>query len=343
MENKQHRTAQEVLDQEAEERRILEERRRKRRQKEARDAKIKVILEVLFLTCVVCCFLFYYVYDWFNLSKRKLDHDVLLNATTQQVSQLIDNVRTVYSTYTDEKTISMKRLLELGAVPESIMYGKEVFNLYGGEIVIEPSKPLENVKEAVESPTFKMVYRGLPHDACVNLALLNWGDKVEGLLAVAIGSYDGKKDTAMEEIDAVYADPKPIVFRDKRGRMRRIVPPKKYQLNVAKPGDDFIPTPFSKTNAENGCSCSRMFSDCSFAWRYTVFAVDNPRRMMSEEEIMSMKVKEKLQKRLKEQQEQKNETEHLHEEEIQRQADENMKSLDIEIEDDTDEIMNNAQ
>lgn len=337
MEKKQHRTAQEILDQEAEERRILEERRIKRRQKEARDAKIKLIAEILFLICVFCAFLFYYVYDWLNSSKRKLNRDIMLNATTQQVSQLIDNVRTVYSTYTNEKEISMKRLIELGAVPKSIMYGKEAYNLYGGEIVIEPSKPLENVKEAVESPTFKMVYRGLPHDACVNMALLNWGDKLEGLLAVAIGSYDGTTDTAMEEIDKVYADPKPIVYRDRKGRMRRIVPPKKYQLNVAKPGDRFMPTPFSKTNAENGCSCNRLYSDCSFAWRYTIFAVDNPRRMMSDEEIISMKVKEKLEKKLKEkQEEQATAAKLIHEEEMQKQATENMRELEVEIEEDSD-------
>lgn len=337
MEEKQHRTAQEILDQEAQERRILEERRIKRRQKEARDAKIKLIAEILFLVCVACAFLFYYVYDWFNSSKRKLNRDIMLNATTQQVSQLIDNVRTVYSTYTNEKEISMKRLIELGAVPKSIMYGKEAYNLYGGEIVIEPSKPLENVKEAVVSPTFKMVYRGLPHDACVNMALLNWGDKLEGLLAVAIGSYDGKTDTAMDEIDKVYADPKPIIYRDKKGRMRRITPPKKFQLNVAKPGDIFMPTPFSKANAENGCSCNRLYSDCSFAWRYTIFAVDNPRRMMSDEEIISMKVKEKLEEKLKEKQkEQATTAKRLHEEEIQKQANENMRELDIEIEEDSD-------
>ena len=261
----------------------------------------------------------------------------MLNATTQQVSQLIDNVRTVYSTYTNEKEISMKRLIELGAVPKSIMYGKEAYNLYGGEIVIEPSKPLENVKEAVESPTFKMVYRGLPHDACVNMALLNWGDKLEGLLAVAIGSYDGKTDTAMDEIDKVYTDPKPIIYRDKKGRMRRITPPKKFQLNVAKPGDIFMPTPFSKANAENGCSCNRLYSDCSFAWRYTIFAVDNPRRMMSDEEIISMKVKEKLEEKLKEKQkEQATTAKRLHEEEIQKQANENMRELEVEIEEDSD-------
>lgn len=337
MEEKQHRTAQEILDQEAQERRILEERRIKRRQKEARDAKIKLIAEILFLICVSCAFLFYYVYDWLNSSKRKLNRDIMLNATTQQVSQLIDNVRTVYSTYTNEKEISMKRLIELGAVPKSIMYGTEAYNLYGGEIVIEPSKPLENVKEAVESPTFKMVYRGLPHDACVNMALLNWGDKLEGLLAVAIGSYDGKTDTAMDEIDKVYADPKPIIYRDKKGRMRRITPPKKFQLNVAKPGDIFMPTPFSKANAENGCSCNRLYSDCSFAWRYTIFAVDNPRRMMSDEEIISMKVKEKLEEKLKEKQkEQATTAKRLHEKEIQKRANENMRELEVEIEEDSD-------
>ena len=310
------------LAQEAIERKIIEERRAARRRKEAREAKMKLLLEVLFLLVVMVGSALYQMHKMATRSKIKLEQDTLLNATTQQVSQIIDNIRQAYAIYSEEKEISMERLIELGAIPESIVDEKEAFNLYDGNIIIEPSRPLENIKEAVESPTFKMVYRGLPHDVCVNLAILNWGDKVEGLMAVAIGEYDGEKDTAMDEIDKIYQDEKPVEFIDKFGRVRTIQPRKHYQLNVAKPGDSFIPTPFTKDNAEGGCSCSRTSPTCSVAWRYAIYAVDKPNRIESEIEKMERLMKERLEQRVKEQEA---EQQRLREEEMRKRATEAMK------------------
>ena len=310
------------LAQEAIERKILEERRAARRRKEGREAKAKLILEILFLLVVMVGGALYQIHKMAVRSKQKLEQDTLLNATTQQVSQIIDNVRQAYAIYSEEKEFSMERLIELGVIPESIVDDKEAYNLYNGNIVIEPSRPLENIKEAVESPTFKMAYRGLPHDVCVNLAIMNWGDKVEGLMAIAIGDYDGEVDTALDEIDKIYKEEKPIEFIDKFGRKRTIQPRKHFQLNVAKPGDAFIPTPFSKDNAEGGCSCPRNVASCSFAWRYAIYAVDKPNRVESEIEKMERLMKESLEKRVKEQEA---EQQRLREEEMKRRATEAMK------------------
>ncbi|MEE6206425.1 MAG: type 4 pilus major pilin [Alphaproteobacteria bacterium] len=310
------------LAQEAIERKILEERRAARRRKEAREAKMKLLLEVLFLLVVFVGGAMYKMHKFAAQSKYKLEQDTLLNATTQQVSQIIDNVRKAYAIYSEEKEISMERLIELGAIPESIVDGKEAYNLYNGNIVIEASRPLENIKEAVESPTFKMAYRGLPHSVCVNLAVLNWGDKINGLMAVAIGDYDGERDTALDEIDKIYEEEKPIEFIDKFGRIRTIQPRKHYALNVAKPGDSFIPTPFTRDNAEGGCSCSRSDSSCSFAWRYAIYAVDKPNRVESEIEKMERLMKERLEQRVKEQEA---EQQRLRDEELKKRATEAMK------------------
>ena len=312
----------EELEKEAAERKILEERRLARRRKEERQAKIKRILEILFLVCFFVGGAIHYLNRWAKKSINKLDQDTTLDATTQQVSQIIDNVRMAYAIYNEEKEFSMERLIELGAVPESIVYGKQAYNLYGGDIVIEPSRPLENIKEAVESPTFKMSYRGLPHQVCVDMAIMDWGDKLKGLLAIAIGKYDGEHDTALEEIDKIYKKPEPIVFIDKRGRKRTLQPRQHYVMNVAKPGDDFMPAPFSLEFAEGGCDCAKHESDCSFAWRYTIYAVDNPNRVESEIQKMERLMKENLEKRIKEQEA---EQQRLREEEMKKRATEAMK------------------
>lgn len=313
----------EELEKEAEERRVLEERRIARRKKEARDEKIKVALEILFLICVLGGYSFYNLHKWTRKTFRKLDSEIVLNATTQQVSQIIDNIRQTYAIYSEEKEISMARLIELGAVPDTIVVNKEAINLYGGNIVIQPSRPIENVKEAVESPTFKMSYQGLPHDVCVNMALMDWGDKVKGLMAIAIGEYDGEQDSALEEIDKIYKEEEPIILTDKFGRQRTFQPPKHYQFNVAKPGDDFMPSPFSRDNAENGCSCGLQDNTCSFAWRYAIYAIDKPNRVESELEKMERLMKENLEKRLKEQED---EQKRLREEEIKKRVTEELKA-----------------
>ena len=85
------------LAQEAIERKILEERRAARRRKEAREAKMKLLLEVLFLLVVFVGGAMYKMHKFAAQSKRKLEQDTLLNATTQQVSQIIDNVRKAYA------------------------------------------------------------------------------------------------------------------------------------------------------------------------------------------------------------------------------------------------------
>jgi hypothetical protein len=105
--------------------------------------------------------------------------------------------------------------------------------------------------------------------------MMDWGDKVKGLLAVAIGSYDEEKgiDVALEDIDRKETDVRFTSFVDDRGRRRSIRQRRHYSMNVTKPDDHFLPTPFSKGNARSGCKCVE--DTCSFALRYTIFNVEN--------------------------------------------------------------------
>ena len=96
-------------------------RRAARRRKEEREAKTKLILEILFLLVVMVGSALYQMHKMAVRSKQKLEQDTLLNATTQQVSQIIDNVRQAYAIYSEEKEFSMERLIELGVIPESIV------------------------------------------------------------------------------------------------------------------------------------------------------------------------------------------------------------------------------
>ena len=282
---------------EALERKRLAEIREKRKRKREFVEKYKVIAEWVFVISLFCGTAFFYFGKFVNFSVKFLERITVLNQTTNQMSQIIDNIRMVYTIHTDEKVTTMKRLIEIGAIPPTMVDHGEIINPYGGNVIIEASYPLENVEEAVESPTFKMSYQGLSHETCVSLARMDWGDKVKGLLAVAIGSVDEEGvDKALVDIDKKFKPEKPVEFIDRRGRRRIIRPRKRYQLNVAKPGDSFMPTPFSKDNAIAGCNCYSG-PECSFALRYTVFGVDKPNRgiedLSEEEKIIIENLKKK--------------------------------------------------
>lgn len=219
----------------------------------------------------------YLLFSFLKVNYQSLQFLTKLNMTTHQISNLVDNIRTHYMVYDQEKETSVERLIEADAIPHSIIAedNKSLINPYGGNIIIAPSDRLRNIKDNLESTTFKMSYQGLPKDVCVNLAMMDWGDKVKGLLAVAIGYYDAenKTDIALEDIDRKEEDVKFTSFTDVKGRRRSIRQRRHYSMNVTKPDDHFLPTPFSRGNAKSGCKCTE--DNCSFALRYTVFGVGN--------------------------------------------------------------------
>ena len=153
---------------------------------------------ILYVTAV------YFIFSFLRINYQSLKFLTKLNYTTHQISNLVDNIRTHYMVYDDETETSVERLIEVDAIPRSIISDDNTLvNPYGGNIIIAPSDNLRNIKKNLESTTFKMSYQGLPKDVCVNLAMMDWGDKVKGLLAVAIGNYDEETgiDAALTDID----------------------------------------------------------------------------------------------------------------------------------------------
>lgn len=258
----------------------------RRRDVEFKQQRRKELLEWIFLLSVLFGTAAYYSWKTVQRSLRDLLFYTTLNQTTNQISQLVDNVRNTYKIRNLKEISTMDSLIETGAIPKILIdeFGN-VKNPFGGDIVIETSEPLENIKEAVTSPTFKMSYQGLSHRACVALARMNWGDKLKGLLAVAIGQTDPDTgiDNALTDVDAKPKKVKEITFIDSRGRTRVYRPRQELKMNIAKPNDDFMPTPFTEDGADAGCTCS-VNRNCTFALRYTIFGVDKPNRGGEDEE-----------------------------------------------------------
>lgn len=218
----------------------------------------------------------YFVINFLMVNYQSLKFLTELNYTTHQISNIIENIRTHYMVFKDDENISLEKLIKVNAIPKSIIAddNKSLINTYGGNIIIMPSDKLRNVKDNLESDTFKMSYQGLPKEVCINLAMMDWGDKIKGLLAVAIGSYNKKTgtDVALEDIDRKQEDVKFTSFTDDKGQKRSIRQRRHYSMNVTKPDDHFLPTPFSRGNAKSGCKCKD--DTCTFALRYTIFGVE---------------------------------------------------------------------
>lgn len=221
----------------------------------------------------------YYLFKFLNKSYGNLDHLNKLNETTLQISQLVDSIRQVYTIHQDEQIASMDKLIEIGAIPASLIVNeggkRKIVNPYGGNIVIESSDPLVNEQENLASPTFKMSYQGLPKDACSSLAIMDWGNNLKGLIAVAIGSVNRQtgEDEALRDIDKKKETEETIEIKNSQGKKRFIKRPARQKMNVAKPNDEFMPTPFSEHVAKMGCSCGGS-NNCSFALHYTIFSVN---------------------------------------------------------------------
>ena len=63
----------------------------------------------------------YYLFKFLNKSYGNLDHLNKLNETTLQISQLVDSIRQVYTIHQDEQIASMDKLIEIGAIPASLI------------------------------------------------------------------------------------------------------------------------------------------------------------------------------------------------------------------------------
>ena len=85
-------------------------------------------------------------------------------------------------------------------------------------------------------------------------------------------------DVAMETIDNPPPPDEPEEYLDASGQLRRRPVLPKYHMNVAKPKDKFVPTPFSYEKALAGCRCEGR-PNCTFALQYMIYGVDAPKKV----------------------------------------------------------------
>lgn len=116
-----------------------------------------------------------------------------INKTLDQISMLVMNIRSLYSSSVDYEGLEVKSALAMGAIPSDMQAGlnsddTEIYNAYQGQVIVKADKDNSNNRK------FTVAYYGLPRDACITLATSDWGSQAgSGLESIGIGATEADK------------------------------------------------------------------------------------------------------------------------------------------------------
>ena len=112
-----------------------------------------------------------------------------INKTTDQVSMLVANIRTIYSTQGNYKGLDEEAAINFGVVPNDMINsdGKTLSNAFGGAVTIAEA----DGRKSEDGEAFIIAYEGLTKEACITIATGDWGSgQASGLLGIAAAGTD---------------------------------------------------------------------------------------------------------------------------------------------------------
>ena len=177
-----------------------------------------------------------------------------INKTTDQVSMLVANIRTIYSTQGNYEGLDNETAIKFGVVPNDMIKkdkdDKEgLFNAFGGTVTIAEAQ----ARDGSYNEAFTIEYNGLSDEACVTLATGDWGSgQSSGLLGVAAQTSDGAAALLENAYTTGLGEVKPAATTTSA---------------VAVPGGiGADPTPMPVTKAVDACAGGGTVN--SVAWKY---------------------------------------------------------------------------
>ena len=179
-----------------------------------------------------------------------------INKTTDQVSMLVANIRTLFSSQGNYDDLTNAKAKKFGVVPNDMytsVSNTDITNAFGGDVTIAAAKARTGDDDSNEA--FIIEYAGLSSEACVTVATGDWGSgQASGLIAIAAGTSGSLSDLLADVVidpatdDAVDAE---------AGKV------------VGKPGNATVPTPISVTKAVTACDgADNAGSGYGVAWKY---------------------------------------------------------------------------
>lgn len=113
-----------------------------------------------------------------------------VNKTMDQISMLVMNIRSLYSSSVDYDGFNTKNALAMGAIPGDMQSAttskdSEIYNAYQGQVILGT---------ASGNRQFLVTYHGMPKDACITLLTSDWGSQAgSGLESIAVGKTNTDK------------------------------------------------------------------------------------------------------------------------------------------------------
>ena len=178
-----------------------------------------------------------------------------INKTTDQVSMLVANIRTLFSSQGDYAGLNNGQAIKFGVVPNDMYTPASKYtsktsieNAFGGAVTIAADKARND--DADSNEAFTIRYDGLSSEACVTVSTGDWGSgQASGLIALGAGE-TATLTTAM--MTALMTDGG--------------TPAAAAKVVTAQPGVKASPTPISVSNAVAACSATG--SANVVAWKY---------------------------------------------------------------------------
>ena len=184
-----------------------------------------------------------------------------INKTTDQVSMLVANIRTLFSSQGDYAGLSNGQAIKFGVVPNDMYTASsnntyasnyDINNAFNGDVFIASA----DARGTGDNEAFIVSYNGLTAEACVTIATGDWGSgQGSGLIAIAAAGTNGTAATT-GGAGALLASIYTTTTTGSADAAKA----------VSIPGSTDHPTPMSVTNAVAACNGST--STNSVAWKY---------------------------------------------------------------------------
>ena len=113
-----------------------------------------------------------------------------INKTTDQISQIVTNIRTLYAQQTTYSGLNNENAIKMGVVPDELGSGATLTNSFGGNVYIIPSSTTYEIQYG---KVFAVQYRGLSKQACISLGTTDWGSShSSGFVGIDIAQMSGE-------------------------------------------------------------------------------------------------------------------------------------------------------
>ena len=188
-----------------------------------------------------------------------------INKTTDQVSMLVANIRTLFSSQGNYAGLKNGSAIKFGVVPND-MYttaangayasNYSITNAFGGAVTIAYDKARAgDTGSTTGDEAFTIRYDGLSSEACVTVATGDWGSgQASGLIAMGAGV---TANVTTAKLTALMIDGGTPEITAAGG------------LVTAQPGNTTSPTPISVANAVLACStAANAGSGYTVMWKY---------------------------------------------------------------------------